>query len=97
MATSAENPITGTSAATYEAKRAPPDDKVLEVCREAVPDMDEQANVVAADLNTAPAEAISRMLAMCGNVKHGLGFVVAVGNVKGVIPSLVALLGGHGR
>mmetsp|Transcript_4395 Transcript_4395/g.9626 ORF Transcript_4395/g.9626 Transcript_4395/m.9626 type:complete len:206 (-) Transcript_4395:336-953(-) len=79
---------------TYEVKRVQPDDKVLEICREAVPDMDDQAKVAAAGLDTEPAEAIKRMMDLISNVRYGLGFVVAVGD-QGVINPLIDLLDGE--
>lgn len=85
--------MSGTTAEVYVPPRPAPDDKVIELSKEAVPNMDEEARHAASELGTSPLPAITKMLELSGHVRYGLGYKVALGDT-GVVPKLVDLLRG---
>jgi len=86
--------MSGTSAETYAVKKVQPDEKVLEIARAAVPDMDERAKAAAASLSDSPMEAMQRMQSLIDDVKYGLGYIVAISDL-GIIPTLIGFLSGE--
>jgi len=82
----------GTTAKLYEAPKPKSDPEVLEISYAAVPDMKDQAKEAASGLSSSPEASIAKMIELCDHIKYGLGYRAALGEIPGLITTLLSLV-----